>query len=118
MVETARRQPSNSARRCGRRKWMGYQHAIVSSPNRPFDNRREAGRQLAAKLGAHRGRQDVVVLALPRGGVPVAFEVAEALDAPLDIFVVRKLGMPGHPEFAMGAIASGGVRVLNEDAIR
>jgi len=58
------------------------------------------------------------VLALPRGGVPVAFEIAEALDAPLDIFVVRKLGMPGHPEFAMGAIASGGVRVLNEDAVR
>src|SRR5947208_617696 len=97
---------------------MAYQPAIVSSPNRPFDNRREAGRELAAKLGAHRGRQDVVVLALPRGGVPVAFEVAEALDAPLDIFVVRKLGMPGHPEFAMGAIASGGVRVLSEDVIR
>jgi putative phosphoribosyl transferase len=73
---------------------------------------------LAAKLGAYRGRQDVVVLALPRGGVPVAFEVAEALDAPLDIFVVRKLGMPGHPEFAIGAIASGGVRVLSDDAIR
>jgi putative phosphoribosyl transferase len=73
---------------------------------------------LAAELGAYRGRQDVVVLALPRGGVPVAFEVAEALDAPLDIFVVRKLGMPGHPEFAIGAIASGGVRVLSEDAIR
>jgi putative phosphoribosyl transferase len=60
----------------------------------------------------------VVVLALPRGGVPVAFEVAEALDAPLDIFLVRKLGLPGHPELAMGAIASGGVRVLNEDVVR
>jgi len=86
--------------------------------NRPFADRREAGRELAAKLSAYRGRQDVVVLALPRGGVPVAFEVAEALDAPLDIFVVRKLGMPGHQEFAIGAIGSGGVRVLNDDAIR
>src|SRR5437762_13012501 len=85
---------------------------------RRFANRREAGKELSAKLSGYRGRQDVVVLALPRGGVPVAFEIAEALDAPLDIFVVRKLGMPGHPEFAMGAIASGGVRVLNEDAIR
>jgi putative phosphoribosyl transferase len=61
---------------------------------------------------------DVVVLALPRGGVPVAFEVAEALDAPLDVFVVRKLGMPGHPEFAIGAIASGGVRVLSDELVR
>jgi putative phosphoribosyl transferase len=91
---------------------------MTSGSIRPFTDRREAGKELAAKLGAYRGRQDVVVLALPRGGVPVAFEVAEALDAPLDIFVVRKLGMPGHPEFAMGAIASGGVRVLSEDAIR
>jgi putative phosphoribosyl transferase len=76
-----------------------------SGSNRPFADRREAGKELAGKLSAYRGRQDVVVLALPRGGVPVAFEVAEALDASLDIFVVRKLGMPGHPEFAMGAIA-------------
>jgi putative phosphoribosyl transferase len=98
---------------------MAYQPATISSGSgRQFADRREAGRELAAKLGAYRGRQDVVVLALPRGGVPVAFEVAEALDAPLDIFVVRKLGMPGHPEFAIGAIASGGVRVLSEDAIR
>src|SRR5204862_5703158 len=89
-----------------------------SGSDLPFVDRREAGKELAAKLGAYRGRKDVVVLALPRGGVPVAFEVAEALDAPLDIFVVRKLGMPGHPEFAIGAIASGGVRVLSEDAIR
>src|SRR5436190_3215271 len=97
---------------------MAYQPAIVSSgSNRPFANRREAGKELATKLSAYRGRHDVVVLALPRGGVPVAFEVAEALDAPLDIFLVRKLGMPGHPEFAMGAIASGGVRVLNEEVI-
>src|SRR5437762_943179 len=85
---------------------------------RRFANRREAGKELSAKLSGYRGRQDVVVLALPRGGVPVAFEIADAIDAPLDIFVVRKLGMPGHPEFAMGAIASGGVRVLSEDVIR
>src|SRR6266436_9699555 len=85
---------------------------------RPFANRREAGVELASRLRQYAGRSDVVVLALPRGGVPVAFEIAEALDAPLDIFVVRKLGMPGHPEFAIGAIASGGVRVLSEDVIR
>src|ERR671911_1227389 len=86
--------------------------------NRPFANRREAGAELAAKLKRYAGRVDVVVLALPRGGVPVAYEVAEALDAELDIFLVRKLGMPGHREYAMGAIASGGVRVLSEDVIR
>src|SRR5947208_10139426 len=83
-----------------------------------FRNRREAGRLLATKLMAYADRTDVVVLALPRGGVPVAFEVAEALNAPLDIFIVRKLGMPGHPEFAIGAIAPGGVRVLSDDVIR
>jgi putative phosphoribosyl transferase len=97
---------------------MAYRPADSIRESRPFADRREAGRELAAKLSSYRGRQDVVVLALPRGGVPVAFEVAEALDAPLDIFIVRKLGMPGHPEFAMGAIASGGVRVLNQEAIR
>ena len=86
--------------------------------NRPFANRREAGVELATKLSRYAGRNDVVVLALPRGGVPVAFEVAEALDAELDIFLVRKLGMPGHREYAMGAIASGGVRVLSQDVIR
>ena len=86
--------------------------------NRPFASRREAGAELASKLRHYAGRNDVVVLALPRGGVPVSFEVAEALDAPLDIFLVRKLGMPGHRELAMGAIASGGVRVLNEDVVR
>jgi predicted phosphoribosyltransferase len=85
---------------------------------RPFADRREAGVELAAKLRRYAARPDVVVLALPRGGVPVAFEVAEALGAPLDIFLVRKLGMPGQPEFAIGAIASGGVRVLNEEAVR
>ena len=81
----------------------------------PFEDRREAGIALAAALEPYRGRDDVVVLALPRGGVPVAFEVAQALGAPLDVFVVRKLGMPGQPEFAIGAIASGGVRVLTQD---
>ena len=98
---------------------MDYQPRTVSSPSdRPFADRHQAGQELASKLRKYRGRHDVVVLALPRGGVPVAFEIAEALDAPLDIFVVRKLGMPGHPEFAIGAIASGGVRVLSEDVIR
>lgn len=98
---------------------MDSPHPIASSNTaRPFADRREAGVELASYLAKYRGRTDVVVLALPRGGVPVAFEVAEALNAPLDVFVVRKLGMPGHPEFAMGAIASGGVRVLNEDVVR
>jgi predicted phosphoribosyltransferase len=98
---------------------MDYQDLVTSSNQaRPFADRREAGRELASHLREYRGREDVVVLALPRGGVPVAFEVAEALDAPLDVFLVRKLGLPGHPEFAMGAIASGGVRVLNEKALR
>jgi putative phosphoribosyl transferase len=83
-----------------------------------FEDRRDAGRALAAKLRQYSGRSDVVVLALPRGGVPVAFEVAEALDAPLDLFLVRKLGTPGHRELAMGAIASGGIRVLNDDVVR
>jgi len=82
-----------------------------------FADRRAAGIELASKLSRYRGRNDVVVLALPRGGVPVAYVIAEALGAPLDIFVVRKLGMPGQPEFAVGAIASGGVRVLNDEAI-
>jgi putative phosphoribosyl transferase len=86
--------------------------------NLPFANRREAGAELASKLKRYAGRDDVVVLALPRGGVPVAFEVGEALDAQLDIFLVRKLGMPGHREYAIGAIASGGVRVLSEDVVR
>jgi len=83
-----------------------------------FPDRADAGRQLAAKLAAYADRSDVLVLALPRGGVPVAFEVARALHAPLDVFLVRKLGVPGHRELAMGAIASGGVRVLNDEAVR
>jgi putative phosphoribosyl transferase len=82
-----------------------------------FRDRTEAGRRLAAALGHYAGRSDVLVLALPRGGVPVAYEVAKALGAPLDVFVVRKLGVPGQPEFAMGAIATGGVRVLNRDVV-
>jgi predicted phosphoribosyltransferase len=84
----------------------------------PFADRREAGTELASKLRKYAGRDDVVVLALPRGGVPVGYEVARALDAPLDTFLVRKLGLPAHPELAMGAIASGGVRVLNDDVVR
>ena len=82
-----------------------------------FRDRVDAGRQLADKLRQYERRSDIVVLALPRGGVPVGAEVARALDAPLDVFVVRKLGVPGHPELAMGAIASGGVRVLSRDII-
>jgi putative phosphoribosyl transferase len=82
-----------------------------------FQDRTDAGRQLAEKLLSYAGRDDVFVLALPRGGVPVAFEVAQRLGVPLDVFVVRKLGVPGHEELAMGAIASGGVRVLNEDVL-
>jgi len=82
-----------------------------------FRDRHDAGRQLAALLTAYAGRKDVFVLALPRGGVPVGFEVARALNAPLDAFLVRKLGVPGHEELAMGALASSGVRVLNRDTI-
>src|SRR5213080_1237882 len=85
---------------------------------RVFANRTEAGRLLAEKLVQYAGRDDVIVLGLPRGGVPVAFEVAHRLGAPLDVFVVRKLGVPGFEELAAGAIASGGVRVLNEDVMR
>jgi predicted phosphoribosyltransferase len=83
-----------------------------------FRDRRDAGRKLAHKLIDYTGHDDVIVLALPRGGVPVAYEVALALKAPLDIFIVRKLGLPGYEEVAIGAIASGGVRVLNRDIVR
>jgi len=83
-----------------------------------FQDRTEAGRQLAASLGPYAGRDDVLVLGLPRGGVPVAFEIAMALDAPLDVFIVRKLGLPGHEEFGIGAIASGDVRVVDEAVLR
>jgi putative phosphoribosyl transferase len=92
---------------------------VIPNFNRhqPYDDRRQAGKVLATRLEHFKGRQEVVVLVLPRGGVPVAHEVARALDAPLDVFLVRKLGVPGHRELAMGAIASGGVRVLNEDVV-
>src|SRR4051812_49783327 len=84
----------------------------------PFRDRRDAGRQLATKLLSYANQPDVVVLGLPRGGIPVAAEVAAALNTPLDAFLVRKLGVPGHEELAMGAIASAGLRVLNEDTVR
>ncbi len=83
-----------------------------------YRDRIEAGKRLATQLTEYADRADVLVLALPRGGVPVAFEVAKVLHAPLDIFLVRKLGVPGHEELAMGAIATGGVRVLNKDVMR
>jgi putative phosphoribosyl transferase len=86
--------------------------------DRRFRNRREAGRVLAGKLDKYAGRDDVIVLALPRGGVPVAYEVARALGVPMDVFLVRKLGVPGREELALGAIASGGVRLLNSDVVR
>jgi erythromycin esterase-like protein/predicted phosphoribosyltransferase len=88
-----------------------------ATPVRRFRDRTEAGRVVAERLRHHAGRGDVVVLGLPRGGVPVAYEVANELDAPLDVYVVRKLGLPGHEELAVGAIATGGVRVLNKELI-
>ena len=87
-------------------------------PPRPrFRDRADAGRVLAGQLARYTGRNDVVVLALPRGGVPVAYEVARTLGVPLDVFLVRKLGLPGHEELAMGAIASGGIRLINEEVV-
>jgi putative phosphoribosyl transferase len=86
--------------------------------NLPFRNRTEAGQLLARKLRRYADRPDVIVLALPRGGVPVAYEVAKALRLALDVFLVRKLGVPGQEELAMGAIATGGIRVLNDDVVR
>src|SRR5215203_5409338 len=83
----------------------------------PFRDRADAGRQLAGMLRDFAHRDDLLVLGLPRGGVPVAHEVAQALRAPLDVFVVRKLGLPGHEELAMGAIASGGVRLVNDEVV-
>ena len=90
---------------------------IMETMKTQFFNRSEAGQFLAENLSAYANRDDVVVLALPRGGVPVAAEVAKKLNAPLDVFVVRKLGLPEHPELAMGAIASGGVRVFNGEVV-
>ena len=87
------------------------------SDRQPYEDRRHAGLELAERLTHLKGRRDLLVLALPRGGVPIAYEVARALAAPLDVFLVRKLGLPGYPEFAMGAIASGGVRVLNQEVV-
>jgi putative phosphoribosyl transferase len=89
----------------------------VSTVIQRFGNRAEAGGLLGERLREYAGRDDVVVLALPRGGVPVASEIARALDAPLDVFTVRKLGVPGHEELALGAIATGGIRVLNMQLI-
>ena len=86
--------------------------------NAQFHDRRDAGRRLAAELRPYADRSDVIVLALPRGGVPVGFEIADALHVPLEVFVVRKLGLPGQEELAMGALASGGVRVLDDALIR
>jgi len=83
-----------------------------------FADRRDAGRRLAGRLQSLTSRPNLIVLALPRGGVPVGYEVAQALGAPLDVFVVRKLGVPGHQELAMGAVASGGVRVVNQEVVR
>ena len=91
---------------------------MASSPaQQPFRDRHHAGIELAQSLSHYKGRRDVVVLALPRGGVPVAYEVARTLEAPLDVFLVRKLGVPGHSELAMGAIASDGVRVVSPDVV-
>ena len=91
---------------------------MVSSTARPFRDRVHAGKFLAQHLQRFANRSDVLVLALPRGGVPVASEVANALGAPMDVFLVRKLGVPGHQELAMGAVASGGLRVVNDDVVR
>src|SRR5438132_532379 len=91
---------------------------MFGTGERLFRDRRDAGKYLARELAHYADRDDVVVLALPRGGVPVGYEIAQKLDAPLDVFIVRKLGVPIHEELAMGAIASGGVRVLNDEVIR
>src|SRR3954464_959844 len=85
---------------------------------RAFQDRYDAGRQLATQLEKYAGRNDVLVLGLPRGGVPVAYEIARHLGVPLDVFIVRKIGVPGFEELAIGAIASGGVRVLNDEVVR
>jgi len=109
-------------RRYSRPRALGLHPGSIVAAGYPtqriFRNRREAGLALADRLRQYADRDDVVVLGLPRGGLPVADEVARALGAPLDVFVVRKLGVPGHSELAMGAIAGGGVRVLNEDVVR
>jgi predicted phosphoribosyltransferase len=103
---------------CSREELQASRMINEATMLRGFRNRKEAGRLLARKLAAYAGRTDVVVLALPRGGVPVAFEVARALHAPLDLVIVRKLGVPGQEELAMGAIATGGFQVLNHPVVR
>jgi predicted phosphoribosyltransferase len=95
-----------------------YFRGAETMDGRRFVDRHDAGRELATRLSAYANRPDVLVLALPRGGVPVAYEVASTLKAPMDVFLVRKLGTPGHRELAMGAIASGGIRILNDDVVR
>jgi predicted phosphoribosyltransferase len=92
-------------------------YSVVGRNMERFLDRHEAGKELAQKLSRYADRSDVIVLALPRGGVPVAYEVAQALNVPLDVLIVRKLGLPGREELAIGAIASGGIRILNEDII-
>src|SRR6266480_1564318 len=96
-------------------RWAGTDEA---APPQPFHDRFEAGRELAKHLAAYANHSDAIVLGLPRGGVAVAHEVARALNLPLDVFIVRKLGVPGQEELAMGAIASGGVRVLNHAVVQ
>src|SRR6266404_5642893 len=108
--------PSIATWRTGDRTAWRPQVRREMEPGR-FHDRHDAGLLLAAKLAAYANRADVIVLALPRGGVPVAYEVARALGAPLDVFVVRKLGVPGYEELAMGAVATGGVRVLNDQLV-
>ena len=97
---------------------MALEHASRHAAHLRFRDRSDAGHALATELAEYANRPDVIVLALPRGGVPVAYEVARMLNAPLDVFLVRKLGLPGQEEFAMGAIASGGIRLINEDVVR
>jgi predicted phosphoribosyltransferase len=96
---------------------QGEERSVILT-QQPFRDRTEAGQLLARQLAHYQQQPDVLVLGLPRGGVPIAYQVAQALGAPLDVFVVRKIGVPGHEELAMGALASGGVRVLNDDVVR
>lgn len=96
---------------------MAGEHAVRTSRTL-FANRTSAGRELAEALDGYQDRENVIVYGLPRGGVPVAFEVATALQAPLDVLIVRKLGVPGHPELAMGALASRGAKVINDSVVR
>jgi putative phosphoribosyl transferase len=109
--------PCNSHATETARSWRVSHAGKGQSLEMIFRDRFEAGRALAERLGRYAGRSDLLVLALPRGGVPVGYELARALDAPLDVFIVRKLGVPGHEELALGAIATGGMRVLNEDVV-